>query len=149
MLETAFSLLLRAAAAQQVAREARGLVGRLLVRSSVTVLGAICIVAAFGCALTALWIYAIPRAGPALAPVIVAGVLLCVAALLLLFVRLRNRPRARRADERRANTLSGAPASASGTLRELLRGDGSALLVAAILAGLVLGTRSSRGRKDS
>ena len=140
MLETVLSILLRAAAAQQAAKAAEGIARRPVLRAAAAILATICAAAALSCALAALWIYAVPRTGPALAAVIVAGVLLCLAGFLLLLVRRRNRPIPKKAGSHET--------PASGPLSELLRADGSALLVAAILAGLVLGTKGSR-KKDS
>ncbi len=144
MLETALSMLLRATAAQQAARVARGMAGRLALRAVAAILAAICIFGALGCALAALWIYALPRTGPALAAAIVAVALLCIAGLLLLLARGRSRSVLKEASSRETSAHSNPP----GPLSELLRGDSSALLVAAILAGLLLGTKSSRGKKE-
>jgi hypothetical protein len=143
LLETALSMLLRATAAQQAARVARGMAGRLALRAVAAILAAICIFGALGCALAALWIYALPRTGPALAAAIVAVALLCIAGLLLLLARGRSRS-VKEASSRETSAHSSPP----GPLSELLRGDSSALLVAAILAGLLLGTKSSRGKKE-
>jgi len=139
MLESTLSMLLRAATAQQAARAAEGIARRLLLQAAAAILAAICAAAALSCALAALWIYAVPRTGPALAAVIVAVVLLCLSGVLLLLVRRRNRPIPKKAGSHET--------PAPGPLSEL-RADGSALLVAAVLAGLVLGIRSSRTRKD-
>ena len=131
MLNQALSLLLRATAA----RELKAAVVRSLLTIAAAVLSALCCLAALGCLLAALWIYVAGRLGPVEAPLTVALVLLILAGLLALTMRRRRR-RPRPASERGAG-LGVLPSS--GPLHDLLRENETALLVAAALAGLLLG----------
>ncbi len=92
---------------------------------------ALCLVGALACALTALWIYLLPHIGPVGAPLIVSSVLLLIAAGVLM---RKPRPPAPRAPEIAPEAL----------LREasrLLKAYKVEALIAALLAGLVAGSR--------
>ena len=130
MLNQALSLLLRATAA----RDLKAAAVRSLLTIAAAVLSALCCLAALGCLLAALWIYVAGRLGPVAAPLTVALVLLILAGLLALTMRRRRR-RPRPASKRAG--LGVLPSS--GPLHDLLRENETALLVAAALAGLLLG----------
>jgi hypothetical protein len=92
------------------------------------VLAGVLLLASLGCALAALWIKAVPRLGPAGAALVVA-VCLLVLGLAALSVVLRRPLRAR------------APAQAPTPipLDALMRDNKTALLTAAVVAGLCVG----------
>jgi hypothetical protein len=97
------------------------------------IIAAILVTASIACAATALWIWEVPRLGPAAAPLVVAGVLLALGlAVLALMQRiLRSRP-----------TPSASDASTEMLLAEavrLFKDHKSAVLMAALVAGLVAG----------
>jgi hypothetical protein len=90
----------------------------------------VALLAAIGCAVAALWIYLIPYAGSVGAPLIVAGILLALCAILSLaaYIMARHKPRVPGADF--ASAIQP--------------------LIDAVLAGFTLGsrTRKSRAPKD-
>jgi hypothetical protein len=128
--------------------------------AAVLVLGAFAatvIVGAIGCAAAGLWIYLLPRAGPAGAPFITALALLLVSAALAggAYPILRAKRRRRKA----AGTAAGAAdlglafdlgARARRAGLGLVREHKTSLLLAALIGGLVLGSSDAlaRSRRD-
>ena len=82
-------------------------------------LAVLCAIAAAGCLLAALWLYAIPFVGLAGAPLVVAGALLLAAAGALAVANRLRRPQP-------------TPANPGGTM---------AMLIAALVAGIAAGAR--------
>ncbi len=113
-------------------REARR---RLVQGAGVGLAVAICAVAIIACCLTSLWIYSLPRVGPVTAPLIVAGVLVVLCLALLGTLRgLRRAPRV-------ANPIDVLPALVLVETRRVMAAHGGTMLLAALLAGLVAGSR--------
>jgi len=129
LLLSAMSMLARAAGVSYAARLLRRAVASaLLLTGAALVLGMI-----VACLIVSLWIYVLPRVGPAGAPLVVAACLLPLAVGLLLGARqLSKSPRERQA---RARPALGGPASAEAG------GAGMAALasvaVASFMAGLL------------
>jgi len=92
---------------------------------------------AVGCAIAALWIYALPLLGPVGAPLAVAGALLIAALVLLLVARriVRARP---------ASALLPGDAIAAAELALLMKEHKLEMLIAALTAGLVAGAGNRR-----
>ena len=99
-----------------------------------TVAAACCGCAAIACALAALWLYVLPLVGPTGAPLVVAGVLLvmCLALTVVLRHELRPRP---------PPPPGIAPSVLLAEATRLLNENKAAVLMAALLAGLVAGRR--------
>jgi hypothetical protein len=96
-----------------------------------------CAIAALACALTALWIYALPYAGTVGAPLVVAGVLVVLCLCTLLLVRHWLAPR------RAPPPAAAAPALLLADATRLMRDHKAPVLLTALLAGLIAG----RGEK--
>jgi len=109
--------------------------GRVVTATICGVVAAVLVTASVGCAATALWIWEVPRIGPAGAPLVVAGALLvaCLAALAL--ARHALRPR---------RTPSSSDAAAAALLAEATRvfkENKSTVLMAAFIAGMDAGRK--------
>ena len=133
MLKLAVNWILRAMAVRQAKYAAmRGLV---CVGAGIVI--AVLVLTALGCLTAALWIYLGRMIGPAAAPAITAGVLLVIAGFVALLTRLSGKRR-RRADA--AADLEGLAAS----LPFLMRKHGMEAIAAALILGIVSGTRRRR-----
>jgi hypothetical protein len=129
LIKSAIAALARVGAADAIVHAA----GRFAKATLCAVIAAILVTASIACAVTALWIWEVPRLGPAAAPLVVAGVLLalCLAVLALMQHILRSRP-----------VPSASDASAEMLLAEavrLFKDHKGAILMAALVAGLVAG----------
>lgn len=125
------ALLLAEFASGQRGRQATGHAARIAVTA---VAGACCGVAAIACALVALWLYVLPQVGPTGAPLVVAGVLLGMCLALFALVQYRFRPRPPPA-------AGVAPSVLIAEATRLLNENKGTVLLAALLAGLVAGSR--------
>jgi hypothetical protein len=134
MLDLALSLVLRAVAVQQ-AKTAAARAVLYVVASGLT---ALFLLAVMACLLTALWIYAGQTLGQVAAPAIVAAVLLLLAGATALFLRLQTR--------RRLESLNAIPELSSplGALCTLMRDHTEAILVGAVVLGLLGGSNRRR-----
>ena len=121
----------------RLARHGREAAGKIAVVAGATFIASISAMAAIGCALWALWVYALPMAGPVGAPLIVAAFLLAICLAALAAARQSLRPRRR---HMRAQSLSSAGASLSHEASALFKDQKSALLLSALLAGVVAGS---------
>jgi hypothetical protein len=121
----------------RLARHGREAAGKAVIVAGAAFIASISALAAIGCALWALWVYAFPFAGPVGAPLIVAAVLLAVCIAALAAARQALRPVMRRSI--RAQALSGA--SLSQEAAALFKDQKSALLLSALLAGVMAGSR--------
>ncbi len=116
--------------------------GKALQRAITTmvcaILAGILLLAAFGCAVAALWIFLRPQIGPVFTPLAVAGLFLLLAVALLLVSRAVSDGTSARASA----AAAGDPLAelATDALR-LLREHKGAALLSAVLAGLILGRR--------
>ena len=93
--------------------------------------------AAVGCAVAALWIYALPLLGPVGAPLAVAGALLIAALVLLLVAR-------RIVHAKPASAPLPGDAIAAAELALLMKEHKLEMLIAALTAGLVAGAGNRR-----
>jgi hypothetical protein len=97
------------------------------------IVAAVLLTASVGCALAALWIWDVPRLGPAGAPLPVAGILLagCLAAIVLMrhTARLRQAP----------SSSNATPELLLAEAVRLLKDHKGAVLMAALIAGLMAG----------
>jgi hypothetical protein len=116
-------------------RQGRQSTSRIAGVAIAALVAVICAMAAIGCLLAALWIYALPYVGAVGAPAVVAGVLIILCCAVLTFMRYA--PRSRRT----------APPSFDATsallltqVTRLLKEHKGPVLIAALLAGLVAGT---------
>ena len=98
-----------------------------------TAVAAICGMATVACALTALWIYALPHVGAVGAPLIVAGALFVMS--LTVYTLIRHAMRRRPAQPPTGVTIELLRAEATSLFRE----HKGAVLVAALVAGLLAG----------
>ena len=97
-----------------------------------------CAIAAIACGLTAVWIYAVPRVGPAGAPLIVAGILILVCIGVLLVMRyVLGRPTVTQRPAVAVGAMT--PAVLHGEARRILKQYKGTAVVAAVLAGVVAG----------
>jgi hypothetical protein len=119
----------------RLARHGREAAGKIAVVAVAAFIASISAMAAIGCALWALWVYALPHAGPVGAPLIVAAALLaiCIAALAAASMSLRPRRRAIRVQ-------SVSAASLNQEVSALFKDQKSAILLSALLAGVVAGS---------
>jgi hypothetical protein len=120
----------------RLARHGRAAAGKVAIVAGAAFIASLSAFAAIGCALWALWVYALPHAGPVGAPLIVSAVLLAVCIGALAAARQSLRPRPRRSIH--AQALSGA--SLSHEASALFKDQKSALLLGALLAGVVAGS---------
>jgi hypothetical protein len=121
----------------RLADRGREAAGKAAIVAGAAFIASISAMAAIGCALWALFVYALPFAGPVGAPLIVAAVLLAVCVAALAAARQALRPDMRRSI--RAQSLSGA--SLSQEASALFKDQKSALLLSALLAGVMAGSR--------
>jgi hypothetical protein len=135
MLDLVLPLILRAVAAQQ----AKNVAARGVLYVAAGLLMTLFLLAAVACLLTALWIHVGRSIGPAAAPAIVAAVLLVLAGGTALTLRL---PQMRRRLEGQDSfpDLS----SLSRALPVLLREHAAAILVGAVVLGLLSGSKNRR-----
>jgi hypothetical protein len=119
----------------RLARQGRKAVGKIAIVAAAALVASVGMMGAVGCALWALWIYALPLAGPVGAPLIVAVVLLALSITVLLAARhlLRSRRRNIRLRPLLGESLSHEAAT-------LFKDQKSALLLGALLAGVVAGS---------
>jgi hypothetical protein len=120
-------------AEQGAVRHSRQAAGRMACVAAVALVAAGCAVAAVACVLAALWIYAVPQVGAAGAALIVAGVLVVMCLAMFALMRYGLKPR-------QAPPPAGvAPAVLLAETTRLLKEHKGAVLMAAVLAGLVAG----------
>jgi len=111
----------------------RASAGRIALASLCATVTAICAIAAMTCAIFALWIFALPYVGPVGAPLLAAGVLVIISIALLAVARsVLRRPR-------RRSHPSVAPELMIAEATRLLREHKGAVLLAALVAGLIAG----------
>ena len=122
----------------RLARHGREAAGKAAIVAGAAFIASVSAMAAIGCALWALWVYALPMAGPVGAPLIVAAVLLAVCISAIAAARQSLRPRRR---HMRAQSLSSAGASLSHEASALFKDQKTALLLSAVLAGVMAGSR--------
>ena len=109
---------------------------RALIGGATILLAAILVLAALGCAMTALWLYLLPLTGAIGTPLIVAGVLLGLGGLVLLLPRLVGKRR------RPAQAPAGpTPEMLIAEASRLIRDNKGPVLLSALLIGLREGTR--------
>ncbi len=121
----------------RLASRGREAAGKAVLVAGAAFIASISAMAAIGCALWALFVYALPFAGPVGAPLIVAAVLLAVCIAALAAARQALRPDTRR--NIRAQALTGA--SLSQEASALFKDQKSAILLSALLAGVMAGSR--------
>lgn len=107
--------------------------GQLALAMLCAVVAIIGVLASIACAVSALWIFALPRLGPAGAPLVAAGVLLTFAIILLAI--------ARRLSGRRQAIVSIGPDSTLivAEATDLFKKHKGSVLLAALVAGLIVG----------
>jgi hypothetical protein len=101
------------------------------------ILAGILLLAAFGCAIAALWLSLRPQIGPVLTPLAVGGLFLLLAIALLLI----SRAVARGAPKAPAVSTGDPLAELATDAVRLLREHQGAALLSAMLAGLILGRK--------
>lgn len=99
-----------------------------------TVAAACCGFAAIACALAALWLFLLPQLGPTGAPLVIAGVLVVMCGALLAVLRHEMKPGP-------PPPAGIAPSVLLAEATRLLNENKAAVLMAALLAGLVAGRR--------
>lgn len=119
----------------RLARHGRAAAGKAAIVAGAALIASISAMAAIGCALWALFVYALPIAGPVGAPLIVSVALLAICFAALAAARQSLRPRQHSV---RARHLTGA--SLSHEASALFKDQKSALLLGALLAGIVAGS---------
>lgn len=119
----------------RLARHGREAAGKIAILAGAAFIASVSAMAAIGCALWALWIFALPIAGPVGAPLIVAAALFTICLASIAAAKRSLRPRRR---HMRAQPLSSA--SLSHEASELVRDQKTALLLSALLAGVVAGS---------
>ncbi len=131
--------MLIARTAGAVAERAGKIVRRAIAVIVCTILAGIFAGAAFGCAMAALWIVLLPQIGPVLAPLAVCGLLLVLALALLLTSQVVAR---RKVSGTAAAGAAGDPLAALATdALRLVREHKGAMLLSAVLAGLIIGRK--------
>jgi hypothetical protein len=128
--------LVLAAVEEYAARSIRRAVRRLAYVAGCVALAVCCGIGAFGCALAALWIYAIPHVGAVGGPLIVAAGLVAIG--LGLFA-LSRRSRGTRHPLPAMNIDYAAVAA---ELSDMVREHKAPTLIAAFLAGVMAGTKN-------
>ncbi|MEJ0048037.1 MAG: hypothetical protein WDN04_19390 [Rhodospirillales bacterium] len=125
----------------RVAQSVRRTAGRAAYLAATAALVAGCALGVVGCLLTALWIYVLPHVGAVGAPLVVAAVLLVIGLGVLALMHRAARPRRApvAADPGRAALL--AELSNLGEISELVRAQKGPALIAALVAGLMAGSR--------
>ena len=104
-------------------------------KAGAVALAGVCVLAASGCALAALWIYAVSFVGASGAPLIVAGILL-VAGLATGMLASRFRAPVQAQPDAVATAMA-----ALAMLTKLTRAHHGPMLLAALVAGIAAGTR--------
>ena len=102
---------------------------------------ALCAMAAFGCVVAALWLFALPYVGPAGAALCAAGLLLAGALAMALLAKSLTRPEPRPAPP---------PIAADALIAEAMRvfrDHKGAVFAAALVAGLCAGNDPGAGRR--
>jgi hypothetical protein len=119
----------------RLARHGREAAGKVAIVAAAAFIASLSALSAIGCALWAFYVYALPHAGPVGAPLIVAGVLLavCFAALAAASASLRPRRGAIRVE-------SVSAASLNHEVSALFKDQKGAILLSALLAGVVAGS---------
>jgi hypothetical protein len=117
-------------------RQDRQSTARMACLATATIVAVVCAMAAIGCLLAALWIYALPYVGAVGAPAVVAGVLIILCCAVLTFMRYAPKLRRRIASP----PFDAAPALLLAQATRLLKEHKGPVLIAALLAGLVAGT---------
>lgn len=115
------------------ARSGRRLLARAATSAALGAVALICIIAALGCAIAALWIYLAPLLGPAGAPLVVGGALLSIAVLVAIVMRYGI------GASRRSRPGNDASSLLLAETQRLLKDHKGSVLTGAILAGLVAG----------
>jgi hypothetical protein len=128
--------LVLAAVEEFAARSLRRAVRRLAYVAGCVAVALCCGMGAFGCALAALWIYAIPHVGAVGAPLVVAAVLLAIG---LGFFALSRRSAGA---QRVLPAMNIDYAAVAAELSEMVREHKAPTLIAAFLAGVMAGTKN-------
>jgi uncharacterized membrane protein YfcA len=128
--------LVLAAVEEFAARSIRHAVRRLTYVAACVGLALCCGIGAFGCALAALWIYAVPHVGAVGAPLIVASVLLAIGVGLIMLSRRRPIPR------RPQPAMNIDYAAVATELSDMVKEHKAPTLIAAFLAGVMAGTKN-------
>jgi hypothetical protein len=119
----------------RLARHGREAAGKVAVVASAAFIASLSALAAIGCALWALYVYVLPHAGPVGAPLIVAAALLAICIAALVAARMSLRP------AKRTVRIQGvSAASLNHEVSALFKDQKSAILVSALLAGIVAGS---------
>jgi hypothetical protein len=119
----------------RLAHHGREAAGKVAIVAAAAFIASLSAMAAIGCALWALYVYALPHAGPVGAPLIVAAALLFVCIAALAAARQSLQPGRRRM---RPQPLSAA--SLNHEVSALFKDQKSAILLSALLAGVVAGS---------
>ena len=107
--------------------------GQLMLATLCAIVAAAAMVASIACVIGALWIFLLPRLGPVGAPLVIAGVLLTFAIILLAITRRLSR-------RRQAVVSAGPdPTLILGEATDLFRKHKGSMLLAALVAGLIVG----------
>jgi hypothetical protein len=117
---------------------ARAKARRIVVMIVVGTVAGVCGAAALIWLDIALYFYCLPRFGPPIAALIAAGAFMLVALIALVPLALTSSPRTR---PRRSPGVDQSTAAALHDLTELAKRNKGAILVAAALSGLLLGTK--------
>lgn len=112
--------------------------GRMTAAALCASLAAISAIAAGGCAAVALWLFALPHVGTAGAPLVAAGGLLIFCVVLMTVARGLLHYR------RRAASPTAAPGLQLGEALRLFSENKGAVLLAALVAGLVAGSSNRK-----
>ena len=127
-----------AAAASAKVGDIGGTTGRITAAAVCASLAAVSAIAAGGCAVAALWLFAIPYVGAAGAPLVAAGGLLVFCVVLMAVARGIVRY------NRRAPSSTAAPGLQLGEAIRLFSENKGTVLLAALVAGLVAGNSGRR-----
>ena len=134
ILELGLAALLRMVAGGSIRRKMR----RIALLAALAGLAALALLAAAGSALAALWLWLLPRMGPVDSALIVTGSLVAFSVMMLFTAWLvARRPR-----------RSGAAQGVLQWLKDRSNEDQAALLLAAVLAGLVAGRESAKSSRS-
>jgi hypothetical protein len=119
----------------RLARHGREAAGKAAIAGAMASIATLSAMAAIGCALWALWVYALPHAGPVGAPLVVCAALvaICIAAVAAAKHSLRPGGRAVRIQPVSA-------ASLNHDVSALFKDQKGAILLSALLAGIVAGS---------
>jgi hypothetical protein len=128
-----------ALAEQAAVRHCRQAAARVAWVAAVALVAGGCGIAAIACGLAALWIYAVPRVGPVGAPLVVAGTLLVLGLVVLVVMRYAMKPR-----RPPPSPVGVAPEVLLAETTRILKEHKGAVLIAAVLAGLVAGMNGKK-----